>query len=51
MNTTRRDFMKKASAASIGLTLGSTTASFSAKSYKNIIGVNKIIKHQLFFSG
>lgn len=40
--TTRRDFIKKAAASSIGLALGST-ATFSAKSYSNIMGANERI--------
>lgn len=40
--TTRRDFIKKAAASSIGLALG-TTATFSAKSYSNIMGANERI--------
>lgn len=40
--TTRRDFIKKAAASSIGLALGSTAA-FSAKSYSNIMGANERI--------
>lgn len=37
--TTRREFLKKATISSIGLAMGST-ATFSAKSYKNIMGAN-----------
>ena len=37
--TTRRDFIKKAGATGIGMTMGGLT--FSAKSYANIVGANE----------
>ena len=41
MNNSRRDFLKKASLATAGLSLGTNSINaMSAKSYRNIIGAN-----------
>ncbi len=43
-NDTRRSFIKKAVAGTMGLTVGGTLLSSSSKSYSSIIGSNKLLK-------
>jgi predicted dehydrogenase len=43
-NDSRRSFIKKAVAGTVGLTVGGSLLSTSAKSYKSIIGSNRVIK-------
>jgi predicted dehydrogenase len=43
-NDSRRSFIKKAVAGTVGLTVGGNLLSSSAKSYSSIIGSNKVIK-------
>lgn len=43
MKNSRRDFIKKTSASAFAITLGGVLPSFSAKSYKKILGANEKI--------
>lgn len=40
----RRDFLKKITAASVGISFGGSAFGFSAKSYNRIIGANELIR-------
>lgn len=44
MTDTRRDFLKKAVAGTVGLTVGSDLLAANAGSYKNIAGANDVIR-------
>jgi predicted dehydrogenase len=46
----RRSFIKKAVAGTVGLTVGGTLMSSGAKSYSSIIGSNKVLKIAVFGS-
>jgi hypothetical protein len=43
MNNSRRDFIKKTSVATVGVSLGGVLPGFSANSYRRIIGANEKI--------
>src|SRR5512147_2678935 len=43
-NDSRRSFIKKAVAGTVGLTVGGTLLGSSARSYRSVIGSNKILK-------
>ena len=40
----RRDFLKKAMAGTVGLTIGSKLSASSARSYNSISGANEVIR-------
>jgi hypothetical protein len=44
MSDSRRDFLKKAVAGTVGLTVGGKILASTARSYQNISGANDIIR-------